>query len=97
MDAYREKLISLLDEQLDIVVSDYDVLEDLEEEIAEAEARAYGQDLAWSAMCSGIYNLEAADCSDNLLLSNGCIVAMMVEVPEEDLPFELPFCSKEVK
>lgn len=46
MDAYTEKIISLLDKHLDIIVSDDCVLNDLEDEIKEAEVIEFGREIA---------------------------------------------------
>jgi hypothetical protein len=53
---YTEKLAKLLAEQQDIVISDYDVLDDLEEEIIEAETKALGKELAWADLVENYYN-----------------------------------------
>jgi hypothetical protein len=57
MKSYEEKLIELLETTTNLIISDLDMLEYIdEEEIIEAETRAYGVELAWTDVLNGYFN-----------------------------------------
>lgn len=57
MKSYEEKLIELLEAETNIIISDEDALECINEaDIIEAETRALGIDIAWTDMLNGYFN-----------------------------------------
>jgi hypothetical protein len=57
MSNYEKKLIEIIETHTDIIISDVEMLEYIDEDVLiEAEVRAYGIELAWSDMLNGYFN-----------------------------------------